>query len=71
VYSDSELLVNQVNGKYRVKKAHLMDLHERVRRGIKKAAFEFSIQYIPREQNREADRLAHKAIQARSRAVHE
>ena len=30
VYSDSELVINQINGKYRVKKAHLRDLLRKV-----------------------------------------
>ena len=30
VYSDSELVINQINGKYRVKKAHLRDLLQKV-----------------------------------------
>jgi ribonuclease HI len=59
--SDSELIVNQMNGRYRVKKAELKPLYEEAKRlsGLIK---KFSIRSIPREQNREADILANKAL---------
>lgn len=61
VYTDSQLVANQVTGVYRIKN---MTLFSYVRR-VKEIAghFEhFAIQYIPREQNREADKLAKDAI---------
>jgi ribonuclease HI len=67
VYSDSELLVNQVNGRYRVKKPHLAELHEQVRTALDGGRLRFLIRHVPREQNGDADRLARNAIRSRSR----
>lgn len=61
VESDSELLVRQMEGRYRVKSPDLRPLHERA---VKLArAFEaFEIAHVPREKNREADRLVNEAL---------
>jgi len=63
VRSDSELVVKQLQGKYRVKTDHLKPLH---RRAVQLAGQleHFTISHIPREQNREADALANKALDA-------
>jgi ribonuclease HI len=61
VRSDSELMVRQVTGVYRVKKAELMPLHDEVRR-LAGSFASFKIGNIPREQNSEADKLANKAL---------
>ncbi len=61
VNSDSELLVKQLQGHYRVKNAELKSLYLEV----VKLAYSlpvFRIEAIPREQNREADNLANKAL---------
>ena len=61
VFSDSELIVNQVNGEFKVKQTHLKSLLEIVKQ--ERAKFnEFKITHIPREENKEADELANKAI---------
>jgi len=63
VFADSELLVRQINGVYRVKNLDLKALFEQARSlivGLKS----FSIHHIPREQNSEADRLANLAMDA-------
>ena len=61
VFSDSELLVRQVQGRYKVKSLDLRPLYDAAREMI--ARFEsFSIEYVPRERNREADRLANKTL---------
>jgi ribonuclease HI len=59
--SDSELVVKQLNGRYKVKRASLRPLYQEVVRltGLLKG---FTITHIPRTQNREADRLANKAL---------
>src|SRR6202162_4864917 len=61
VQSDSQLIVNQMKGLYKVKHPDLRPLHERAR---KQAAGldAFTIQYVPREQNREADAAANAAL---------
>ncbi len=61
VLSDSELLVRQIQGNYKVKSANLKPLHERARRLMPEFAT-FSIVHVPREENREADRLANHAL---------
>jgi len=61
IKSDSELVVKQINGSYRVKKATLRPLYQRVVQLIGSFAA-FSISHVPRQQNREADRLANKAL---------
>ena len=61
VRSDSELIVNQMNGTYRVKKAELKPLQQEAKR-LAGLIDDFSICSIPREQNREADKLANKAL---------
>ncbi len=63
IFSDSELLVRQVTGSYRVKAEHLKPLvGEAVRRA--KAFRKFSIAHVPREKNRSADRLANLGADA-------
>jgi ribonuclease HI len=59
--ADSELLVKQVNGLYKVKNEGLKPLHARVKELIAKIG-SVEVQYIPRERNKEADALANKAI---------
>jgi ribonuclease HI len=61
VYLDSELVVNQVNGVYRVRDTKLKTLEGEVRRRLGRFA-RWVISYIPREENREADRLAREAV---------
>ena len=59
--SDSELVVRQIKGQYRVKKAHLKPLYQQVKQLISQLEG-FTITHIPREQNTEADRLANIAL---------
>jgi len=59
--SDSELLVRQIKGIYKVKNAVLQDLHGRAKELIAQLDW-FSIGHALREQNQEADRLANEAM---------
>jgi ribonuclease HI len=60
---DSELVVRQVRGEYRVKDAALRELHGRVREGL--AGFEqWSIRHVRREANERADQLVNEALDA-------
>ena len=59
--SDSELLVKQIKGIYKVKNATLQDLHARARELIAQLDW-FSISHAMREHNQEADRLANEAM---------
>src|SRR5271156_1020154 len=59
--SDSELLVRQIKGIYKVKNAVLQDLHGRAKELIAQLDW-FSIGHAFREQNQDADRLANEAM---------
>jgi len=61
IYSDSELVVRQINGQYRVKNADLKPLYQKVKQ-LQSRMTGFTITHIPREQNKEADSLAAKAL---------
>jgi ribonuclease HI len=61
VVSDSELLVRQIKGIYKVKNETLKDLHTRARQLIAQLDW-FSIDHAFREHNREADELANAAM---------
>jgi ribonuclease HI len=61
IESDSELLVKQMRGQYKVKSEDLRPLFERARKMA--ATFEFfAIGHVYREQNQEADQLANEAM---------
>ena len=59
--SDSELLVRQIKGIYKVKNPTLQDLHGRAKELIAQLDW-FSIGHAMREHNREADQLANEAM---------
>jgi len=61
VRSDSELLVKQVLGQYRVKNPGLKILFDKAATLMRRLE-RFQIQHVPREQNAAADRLANRAI---------
>jgi ribonuclease HI len=65
VNSDSELLVRQMNGQYRVKDPGLKKLHEDARRLLPSLPFQVEIRHVPRAGNAEADRLANEGIDSR------
>lgn len=67
VRSDSELLVRQMTGVYRIRAHHLLEAAARARELL--AGFEeVGFAAIPREDNREADRLANRAMDEAGRA---
>ena len=61
IESDSELLVKQMRGQYKVKSAELRPLFERAHK-MSQALESFRIDHVYREQNREADTLANEAL---------
>ncbi|HEX21041.1 MAG TPA: ribonuclease HI family protein [Actinobacteria bacterium] len=63
IFADSELMVRQLNGVYRVKDATLKLLYQRVNLILQDFP-RTSITYVPREKNKEADALANEAIEA-------
>jgi len=61
LYGDSELVVKQVRGEYKVKDAGLKPLHAEARAAL--SAFEeWSFSHVRREQNAEADALVNQAL---------
>jgi len=64
IFTDSELVARQIKGVYRVKDLKLKALHKTVIENLKTFS-SFEIGSIPREENKEADRLANQAIQRR------
>lgn len=63
VYMDSELVVRQMRGEYKVKNEGLKPLHSTAL-GLSGKFSAFSISHVPREENKEADRLSKKAVEA-------
>jgi ribonuclease HI len=61
VISDSELMVRQIEGTYRVKEPTLKDLHRRAMNLIAQLDW-FEITHVLRRDNREADELANAAM---------
>ena len=61
IFADSELLVRQITGRYRVKHPNLIPLYREVQALLKKIP-RYSINHVRREENKEADRLANQAI---------
>jgi ribonuclease HI len=61
VMSDSELLVKQINGEYKVSNPALKELHSRATKMLDQLDY-FEIKHVLREKNREADRLANAAM---------
>jgi probable phosphoglycerate mutase len=61
ILSDSELLVRQMKGHYRVKSPGLQPLHQRAKEMAAQIP-RFEIEHIRRELNREADALANEAM---------
>jgi len=62
VHSDSELMVRQLNGQYKVKDASLKKIFYQIQNVLAAAPFKFIIKHVPRENNQEADELANRGI---------
>jgi ribonuclease HI len=61
VQSDSELIVRQLNGQYRVRDAKLQMLFERAR-SLLRQFDRYTIVHVRREANKAADKLANRGI---------
>ena len=64
VYSDSELVVKQIQGIYKVRNENIRPLYESALRWIALIP-EFSIEHVRREFNKDADALANDAMDAK------
>ncbi|MFQ6614515.1 MAG: ribonuclease HI family protein [Fidelibacterota bacterium] len=67
IFADSELVVRQINGIYKVKHPNMIPLYRRVLHRLK-AFEEWSIQHIPREQNTRADELSKEGLSKGTRS---
>ena len=65
LFSDSQLLVRQMIGEYRVKNAGLKPLHRRAT-DLAEGFDECTFHHIPREENTAADKLANLAMDAKT-----
>ncbi len=66
VRTDSQLLARQIDGKYKVKNPQLIELFDKVRKSASKFSA-FKVEHIPREENKEADALANRALKKKKK----
>ena len=66
LFADSELMIKQIKGLYKVKNEGLKPLHTKVKELIARIG-SVEVQHIRREMNKEADALANKAIDEKIR----
>jgi ribonuclease HI len=66
VFSDSELLVKQMNGEYKVKNEDLRELYEEASR-LRKEFEKVTIAHVRREQNKRADAIGNDALDGKPR----
>lgn len=64
IYTDSELVCKQINGDYKVKNKNLLELYNKCNLLIENFS-SFNITHIPREKNKEADKLVNIAINSK------
>ena len=68
IFADSELMVKQLTGRYRVESPHLIPLWREALNALKK--FEsWAIAHVPREENHLADEAANRAIDQKAGGV--
>jgi len=68
ICSDSELVVKQITGEYQVKNENIRALYDAAQRWIALIP-RFTIRHVRREENKEADKLANKAMDSRRTQV--
>jgi formyltetrahydrofolate-dependent phosphoribosylglycinamide formyltransferase len=61
LYSDSELLVRQINGQYKVKSEQIRPLFQQALKLLEKCE-NWKLQHITRDKNKQADRIVNKAL---------
>jgi ribonuclease HI len=66
VFSDSELLVKQMNGEYRVKHPDLIELYQEAKRLTARFG-RVTLTHVRREQNKRADEIGNEALDGRPR----
>jgi ribonuclease HI len=65
LFSDSELVVRQMSGQYKVKHPDMIPLHREASGLLRKLA-NARLTHVRREQNKDADRLANQAVDERA-----
>lgn len=68
LHSDSQLLVRQINGEYRVKSSDLRPLFERAQSLLRRFRH-WTVEHVGRERNVRADELANRAMDARANVI--
>lgn len=69
VYLDSDLVVQQMNGRYRVKDAGLLALYQEASQLVATLP-QIQFQHVPRSKNSRADALANEALDANRQSSH-
>lgn len=67
VFADSELVVRQINGQYKVKNSRMQKLYGEVMRLLQQFDH-WNVEHVPREQNTRADQLSKQAVMAGKRS---
>jgi probable phosphoglycerate mutase len=62
LFMDSKLVIEQLSWNFKVKKEELKGLYGEIQELIKKSGVKVSFTWIPREKNKEADRLSNVAM---------
>ena len=62
VFTDSELMFHQLTGSYKVKDQKLKFLHDQVQQ-LKRGFSNVELVHVPREKNKDADKLATSSLQ--------
>lgn len=70
VLMDSELIVRQLNGLYKVKDPKMRELHSQVQRVLRQFS-EWHIRHVPRSENKRADELVNAILDARDQSIRE
>jgi ribonuclease HI len=61
---DSKLVIEQTQGHWKVKEAHLQTYVQKIRSLLQTLSCSYSFRYVPRAQNAEADALVNQALDA-------
>ena len=61
-FADSKLIIEQLSGNWKIKKEALQLLHTQIQDIIEKHQLKVMFTWIPREKNKEADRLSNVAM---------
>lgn len=65
IFLDSELIVHQLNGIYKIKHPQIIPLVQQIRQQISQFTFPVTFTHVPRSQNQDADRLVNQELDSR------